>query len=102
MSESITYVEDAADNIIHTIDKGADCWNQAYNIATLEVLTLKEIIQKMAKTMNVTVEEFDTNDHNLHMYPTVYSGGMSMEKAMKMLDFVPTDFDMALKSSIEW
>ena len=80
VSESITYVEDAADMVIRVIEKGPAYWNHAYNIATLAVLTLKEIIEKMSDKMNVQIQDTDPNDHNLFMYPTVHSGGKSLLK----------------------
>ena len=30
--------------------------------------------------MNVTIDKIDTSDHNLHMYPTVYTGGIDITK----------------------
>merc|ERR1719266_687010 len=52
--------------------------------------------------MNVTIDEIDTSDHNLYMYPTVYSGGIDTTKAKEMLDFQPTLFEDALKRTIAW
>ena len=71
--ESITYVEDAADMVIRVIEKGTTKWDQAYNIATHAVVTLREIITQLAEKMNVDLGKTDPNDNNLFMYPTVYS-----------------------------
>ena len=80
-SESITYVEDAADTIVKSIDLGPNVWNNAVNIATKPPLqTLKSIVYKMAEFMNVTIDQIDPSDHNLYMYPTVYTGGIDITK----------------------
>ena len=34
ISESITYVEDAANMIVKSIEKGPEVWKNAFNIAT--------------------------------------------------------------------
>ena len=102
VEESITYVEDAAEMIVKTLELGPKVWNQAYNIATENPQTLKNFIIKMASIMNVTITETDRNDNNLFMYPTVFSGPMDVSKAKSKLGFQPTNFEDALKTSIEW
>ena len=103
VEESITYVEDAAEMIVKTLELGQPkVWNQAYNIATENPQTLKNFIIKMASIMNVTITETDRNDNNLFMYPTVFSGPMDVSKAKSKLGFQPTNFEDALKNSIEW
>ena len=102
VEESITYVEDAAEMIVKTLELGPKVWNQAYNIATENPQTLKNFIIKMASIMNVTITETDGNDNNLFMYPTVFSGPMDVSKAKSKLGFQPTNFEDALKNSIEW
>ena len=74
VEESITYVEDAADMIVKTLELGPAAWNQAYNIATdtPPLHSLRTFIQSMASLMNVTISETDPNDNNLFMYPTVF------------------------------
>ena len=82
---------------------GKKVWNQSFNIATEPSLhTLKSIVNKMADFMNVTIDEIDTSDHNLYMYPTVYSGGIDTTKAKELLNFQPTLFQDALKTTISW
>ena len=102
VEESITYVEDAAEMIVKTLELGPKVWNQAYNIATENPQTLKNFIIKMASIMNVTISQTDGNDNNLFMYPTVFSGPMDVSKAKSKLGFQPTNFEDALKTSIEW
>ena len=102
VEESITYVEDAAEMIVKTLELGPKVWNQAYNIATENPQTLKNFIIKMASIMNVTISQTDGNDNNLFMYPTVFSGPMDVSKAKSKLGFQPTNFEDALKNSIEW
>ena len=102
VEESITYVEDAAEMIVKTLELGPKVWNQAYNIATENPQTLKNFIIKMASIMNITITETDGNDNNLFMYPTVFSGPMDVSKAKSKLGFQPTNFEDALKNSIEW
>ena len=102
VEESITYVEDAAEMIVKTLELGPKVWNQAYNIATENPQTLKNFIIKMASIMNITIIETDGNDNNLFMYPTVFSGPMDVSKAKSKLGFQPTNFEDALKTSIEW
>ena len=103
VEESITYVEDAAEMIVKTLELGQPkVWNQAYNIATENPQTLKNFIQKMASIMNVSISQTDGNDNNLFMYPTVFSGPMDVSKAKSKLGFQPTNFKDALKNSIEW
>lgn len=103
VEESITYVEDAAEMIVKTLELGQPkVWNQAYNIATENPQSLHSFIQKMALIMNVTISQTDGNDNNLFMYPTVFSGAMDVSKAKSKLGFQPTNFEDALKNSIEW
>ena len=102
VEESITYVEDAAEMIVKTLELGPKVWNQAYNIAVENPQTLKNFIIKMASIMNVTISQTDGNDNNLFMYPTVFSGPMDVSKAKSKLGFQPTNFEDALKTSIEW
>ena len=102
VEESITYVEDAAEMIVKTLELGPKVWNQAYNIATENPQSLHSFIQKMATIMNVTISQTDGNDNNLFMYPTVFSGAMDVSKAKSKLGFQPTNFEDALKNSIEW
>jgi hypothetical protein len=85
-----------------TIAKGPEVWDKAYNIATHAVVTLEAFIQKVANLMNVTILETDPNDNNLHMYPTVFTGGISVERAEKLLNFKPTTLEDALSATISW
>ena len=59
--------------VIRVIEKAASNWDEAYNIATHAVVTLKEFITQMAEKMQVDLGKTDPNDNNLFMYPTVYS-----------------------------
>ena len=105
VEESITYVEDAVQMIVQTLELGSrpqEVWNEAYNIATDNVHSLRSFVQQMAHFMNVSIGSTDGNDNNLFMYPTVFSGGMDVSKAKNQLNFHPTDFVKALKSTIDW
>ena len=105
VEESITYVEDAVQMIVQTLELGSrpqKVWNEAYNIATDNVHSLRSLVQQMAHFMNVSIGPTDGNDNNLFMYPTVFSGGMDVSKAKKQLNFHPTDLAEALKSTIDW
>lgn len=102
VEESITFVEDAAYMVMRAIEKGDGVWDNAYNVASAAVVTLEQIIKKMAHHMNVTITDTNKDNSNLHMYPTVFSGGIDISKAEKLLDFHPTDLDEALSKTIKW
>lgn len=61
--------------IIHLI-----CLNISACLTEPSLHTLKSIVYKMAEFMNVIIEKIDTSDHNLYMYPTVYTGGIDIIK----------------------
>lgn len=89
--------------IVKVLEKGDAVWNEAYNIAMTPPLhTLRSIIQEMAEIMNVTLGETEPSDNNLFMYPTVFSGGIDTQKARDRLGFTPTEFSIALRSTVKW
>ncbi len=103
VEESITFVDDSADAMIQALKLGPGVWNEAYNIASTPALhTLGSLVETMTAYMNVTIDETDPNDDNLYMYPTVFSGGMNIQKAIEKLGYSPTDVDDAVRSTIDW
>ncbi len=102
MKESITYVEDAADCIMTAIERGPSVWDRAYNIAVEQEVNLEEILRMMANAMNVTITKTDGSNGNLHMYPTVFTGGIDIHLAKELLSFEPTDLKEAVVRSIKW
>merc|ERR1719215_1008796 len=100
---SLTYVEDIATTIQLIIKKGPSCYNQAYNIAMMEEFTLSDIVLKIAEVMNIkNLETEISGEHDYYGYPTVMQGPIDMTKAIEMLDFKPSDPDVALKEIIEF
>ncbi len=84
------------------IEKGPSVWDKAYNIAVDEVVTLEEIVRMMAKKMGVTITDTDTTNGKLHMYPTVFTGGIDTSRAKQLLDFKPTPLEEAMEQSVLW
>lgn len=102
--QSLTYVMDAAQAVFKVIEKGEEVYDQSYNIGMETEVTLWDTVSKIAKIMGVEGVEQDNTDHDrtFHMYPTVFSGPVDISKAKKMLDFKPTDMDVAFKDTIDW
>ena len=66
------------------LEKGPEVWNEAYNIAVEDSVTLASILEKMAKAMGITLTEKDfPNEGEFYLYPTVYAGPMSIEVRLK-------------------
>jgi len=55
-------------------------WNEAYNIAVEEVVTLGSILERMSKAMglSLTSEDF-LQEGDFYLYPTVFAGPMSIQ-----------------------
>ncbi|XP_040578642.1 uncharacterized protein [Lepeophtheirus salmonis] len=106
VDESVTYVKDVGRVVLSVIDKGPSVWNEAYNVALEGTFTLESIITKTAETLNVSSAnlEFDRkeSDRSFHLFPTVYGGSMSIQKAKTILNFEPTDIDEAFRDTIDW
>jgi nucleoside-diphosphate-sugar epimerase len=70
-----------------------------YNISHTETLTLVELIEYMAKKLNVEFQ-FKVKDSAITYYPSVNIGAISNEKAKYILDFKPTSLFQAIDNSI--
>lgn len=104
MTESLTYVKDAANSIMLAIKKGPEVWDESYNIAMEEEFTLWTTIEKMAEIMGVEgiEQDNDVSDKSFHLYPSVFNGPVDISKAKRKLGFVPTKAEEAFKDTIDW
>ncbi len=62
------------------MEKGAEVWDDAYNVAMEDEVTLFQIVERIAKVMGVEDIEED-NSGSFHMFPTVFSGPVDVSKA---------------------
>lgn len=78
--ESFTYVEDVVQVVDKIIELGPSVWNEAYNVAVDESVTLNSILSRMAKSMSLNLSESDfPTDGDFYLYPTVFAGPISIE-----------------------
>jgi hypothetical protein len=62
------------------LEKGPEVWNNAYNIAVDESVTLASILERMSKAMGLPLTEKDfEQEGDFYLYPTVYAGPMSIQ-----------------------
>ena len=102
VTESFTFVEDVAQAVDLVVTAGPSAWNQAYNIAAEDTVTLTSILLQMAKLQQVPLRQEDFGRDDFYLYPTVFTGPMSIEKAKAKLGFAPTHLDEAFRQTIDW
>jgi hypothetical protein len=62
------------------LEKGPEVWNEAYNIAVEEVVTLGSILERMSKAMGLSLTAKDfLQEGDFYLYPTVFAGPMSIQ-----------------------
>jgi len=100
----MVYVKDVAQVIVKILRYGPAVWNQAYNLGFDRTFSLKEVVEDIAKELEVEGVEFDTTDpeNAFQMYPSVLRGGVDISKAQQRLGFVPTPWLEVLRSSVEF
>ena len=103
VKESLTYVDDAAQAVILAMNK-PEAWDNAYNIAFEQEFYLWDILQLMAKSLDVEGIEQDNeeSEKSVHLFPTVFSGPQDITKAKEKLGFVPSDPVKAFKDTVTW
>lgn len=108
LTSSITYVEDAAQAILASMDR-PDAWNEAYNIACEDDFTMVTAIETLATLLDVQgVETQIAKDHELSSsyvadsYPSVVAGPIDVDKAKQRLDFQPTPMRKVFTNTIAW
>jgi len=106
VKETLTFVKDAAESVVKAFKAGPQSWDQAYNVAMEEEVTLWGVIQKMAKVLNVEdvqqVNAGKDGERAFYLYPTVFNGPVDTSKARKSLDFEPTELDAAVEETVKW
>lgn len=101
VTESLTYVMDAADAVVKVIEQRSnkEILDQAYNIGMDEEVSLWDIVQKIGGVMGT--EDMEQNnipsEKAFFLYPTVFAGPMDSSKAKRVLGWKPTDIDVAFK-----
>lgn len=95
------------DDIVHVIVElilnNAKEWNQEYNLACEENITLKELIDYISSKLNIKDYKYIISDSYAHTYyPSVTIGPISIEKAKQMLNFTPTSLFKSIDISLEF
>merc|ERR1711865_218719 len=104
---SLSYTPDIAQAVQRVIARslGEICCaekvqGQAFNLAAEQAPTQKVLYELVAEPLHVpyieTQEVF--HNHSIVLYPDVYSGAVSAEKAMDVLRWSPTDLAKAIRS----
>lgn len=104
LKQSLTYTDDAAQSVLLAVESKPEAWDNAYNIAMEEEMTLWDTCLKIAELMGVENIEQDNshNDRTFHLFPTVFNGPIDITKAKEQLGFKPTPVETAFKKTIEW
>lgn len=98
---SVVYSVDIARLIANTVLTGGkpQIWNNIYNLGSEQTITLKEVVIEMSKFLgydNVTFDETDAADINFGI-PSVLRGPVNISKAKALLDWQPTDLQIAIR-----
>ena len=90
---------DVSDGILKTIEKGEP--GQIYHFSTDEFVTIRELVEKIAKKCNLKLENFVKIAPERPGKDTAYL--MNSEKAKKELEWNPQyDLDSGLKEVLQW
>ena len=129
---SFVYTEDVADLILMLLHADLELFDQPYNVACEESLTLVELLQLMKNELDVHPEthidysgkglmywpsepmqmQYDfpelTGEGNrewpdsLYMFPSITNGPINIGKAKSKLNWSPTPFHQVVKETIQW
>lgn len=102
---SLVYVEDIADVIVQYMFGGEDVQNEVYNLALAESPTLKDVLSDMRNALNLTslniiIEPLTSN--SVYLFPSVKLGPIDTSKAVKLLKWTPTPWEVVLKKMIDF
>jgi len=84
-------------------NKLVNTFNQSYNIAFEETLTLKELVDYVSSILNISYEYIIiTEGTSKSYYPSVSFGSISVEKAKKSLNWKPSALKLGIEQSVKF
>ena len=106
------YVQNLPLSFVYSLDVGAliaqladptyssKVFNQAYNLAFKETITLKDLYTSIGKWLKHGETKFDESDdaHLIHGFPSVTRGPVDIGKAETVLNWSPTGVETALSA----
>lgn len=86
-------------SLAHPTFHHVSVFNQSYNLAFKETITLKELLTMMGDRLNHGETKFDESDeaHENHGFPSVTRGPVDISKAISDLRWNPTDIKTAVE-----
>lgn len=102
---SLVYVEDVADIIVKYMFGGEGIQNEVYNLALAENPTLMDFLTDIKNALNLTnldiiVEPLTSN--SVYLFPSVKFGPIDISKAVKLLKWNPTPWNVVVKKNINF
>lgn len=77
-------------------------FQQAYNLAFRETVTLEELINMMAKTLGISEVNYDRETTGSYLYPSVTRGPVNITKAEKNLNWKPMPIEEAVEKTVQF
>ncbi|XP_062502072.1 uncharacterized protein LOC134179187 [Corticium candelabrum] len=100
---SLVYNKDVAKIIVVIMKESANHIDSMYNLAFSEVTTLHQLLLDMADVMQVSEPIFSPdNTVRNHFFPSVTRGPISIEKALRQLNWQPTSLKQAIGETVEF
>ncbi|EAR95790.2 NAD-dependent epimerase/dehydratase (macronuclear) [Tetrahymena thermophila SB210] len=98
---SFVYSQDVADICLKLINMPKDnILHKSYNIACEEVITLKQMIEQIAKIMDIKLVNIKNTDNASKFYPSVDCGPIDITLAKQMLGWNPTPLEEVLEKTV--
>ena len=79
-----------------------DFWNQIYNLAFKETLTLEELLLLIAKNLDVPGEVPFDKTGGTYYFPSVTRGPVDVAKAEEKLQWQPTSLEEGVKQTVQF
>ncbi|XP_032218471.1 uncharacterized protein LOC5518064 [Nematostella vectensis] len=100
---SFVFSEDVAILMNHLPYLPDNVFNQAYNLACKEMVTLEEFIKLLGEHVGVPDVQFDkVEERGATYFPSVQRGPLNITKAEKMLPWKPTALSRVIKKTAEF
>ena len=100
---SFVYVDDVAKAAVDLLHKDPEVYDEAYNLAWQETSTLEQLLRTMENELEPERHQgfnIDEKGTTNYFYPSIRRGPVSVEKAMRLLNWQPTPMRQAIRESV--
>ena len=97
----LVYTEDVATAFVEILDSGDKVHNQAFNLACVETVSLRQYYQLLQKELDVENLKFNA-DTDFRFFPLCFRGPVDVTKATRMIGWSPARFEDVFKKTVKF